>query len=220
MAQGTWASYTAAVELSLRPEEAVAPLPALPLLAGRLRWILAAATVLFVAPVASVLLAQGAPRPTAAEPAAITQIAGQARNILSPTSYAVTMPLQEAKVTPPPTPAPVIAAAPAAGAASSPYGGSFWQPVAEPPVGTIKQIIWADAQRYNVSYSWLLSVAECESGLDPTSVNRSSGATGLFQFMPATFYGHGGTDIWNPTQQANIAAKMFSMGESSEWVCT
>jgi soluble lytic murein transglycosylase-like protein len=86
-------------------------------------------------------------------------------------------------------------------------------------VGTIKQIIWAAGHKYNVSYSWLLSVAECESGLDPTAVNRSSGASGLFQFMPATFYGHGGTDIWNPTQQADIAAKMFSIGESSEWVC-
>jgi soluble lytic murein transglycosylase-like protein len=221
MAQDTWASYTAAVELRLRPEEAVAPLPALPLLASRLRWLLAAAVVLFVAPVASVLSAQGAPRPTAADPAAISQIAGQARNILSPTSYAVTMPLQEARVTPPPTPVPVVAAGPAASlsVASSPYGSSFWQPVAEPPVGTIKQIIWAAGQKYNVSYSWLLSVAECESGLDPTAVNRSSGASGLFQFMPATFYGHGGTDIWNPTQQADIAAKMFSIGESSEWVC-
>jgi hypothetical protein len=37
--------------------------------------------------------------------------------------------------------------------------------------------------------------------------------------MPATFHAHGGTDIWDPVQQADIAAKMFSIGESGEWVC-
>ncbi len=210
MAQGTWVSYTARVELSLRPEASAQP-ASLPLLASRLRWILAAFVVLLVAPILSVVATQSTQGPTPAAPAAISLLAGQARNILSPTSYEVTMPLQEAQVTPPPTPVPA--------AASSPYGSSFWKPVAEPPVGTIKQIIWAAGQKYNVSYTWLLSVAQCESGLNPTDVNRSSGASGLFQFMPATFYGHGGTDIWDPTQQANIAAKMFSIGESSEWVC-
>jgi len=214
MAQGTWVSYTARVELSLRPEASVRP-NSLPLLASRLRWILAASVVLLAAPILSVIGTQSTQGPTPAAPAAISLIAGQARNILSPTSYEVTMPLQEAPVTPPPTPVPAAAAA----VAKSPYGSAFWQPVVEPPVGTIKQIIWAAGQKYNVSYTWLLSVAQCESGLDPTAVNRSSGASGLFQFMPATFYGHGGTDIWDPTQQANIAAKMFSIGESSEWVC-
>ncbi len=213
MAQGTWVSYTARVELSLRPEASARP-TSLPLVASRLRWLMAAVAVLVVAPVLSVAATQGTAAPASAAPAAISRIAFQARAILSPTSYEVTMPLQEAKVTPPPPPPPAVSAN-----ASLPYGSSFWQPVAEPPIGTIKQIIWAAGQRYNVSYTWLLSVAECESGLDPTDVNRSSGASGLFQFMPATFYGHGGTDIWNPTQQADIAAKMFSIGESSEWVC-
>jgi soluble lytic murein transglycosylase-like protein len=96
---------------------------------------------------------------------------------------------------------------------------TFAPQVSEPAQGTVKQIIFTAAQTYKISYTWLLGVAECESGLDPTSVNRSSGASGLFQFMPATFYGHGGTDIWDPTQQANIAAQMFSIGESGEWVC-
>ncbi len=212
MAQGTWASYTARVELRLGPKVS-AQRRSLPLLASRLHWIVAAGVVLASVPLLGVLTMSGARGPVAKAPAAIGQIASQASNILSPTSYEITMPLQVAQVTPPPPP---LTAAPAAGPA---YGNSFWQPVAEPPVGTIKQIIWAAAQKYNVSYSWLISVAECESGLDPVDVNRSSGASGLFQFMPATFYGHGGTDIWNPTQQANIAAKMFSIGESGEWVC-
>jgi len=91
--------------------------------------------------------------------------------------------------------------------------------VSVPSVAAIEQIILLASERYGVPYGRLLSVAECESSLNPLAVNRSSGASGLFQFMPATFYGHGGTDLWSPTQQANIAAKMFSIGESSEWVC-
>ncbi|MGH7697612.1 MAG: transglycosylase SLT domain-containing protein, partial [Candidatus Dormibacteria bacterium] len=170
--------------------------------------ILAAAVLMVTAPLISAWTMEGVTGPASPTPKAIASLAAQARSVLSVSNYEVTLPLQEAKVLPPPPPAPVL-----------PYGSAFWQPIAEPPVGTIMQIIWSAAQQYNVSYTWLLGVARCESGLNPTDVNRSSGATGLFQFMPATFYGHGGTDIWNPVQQSEIAAKMFSMGESGEWTC-
>jgi hypothetical protein len=44
---------------------------------------------------------------------------------------------------------------------------------------------------------------------------------GLFQFSPSTFRAHGGTDIWDPTQQAQIAASTFASGESGGWpVCS
>jgi soluble lytic murein transglycosylase-like protein len=182
-----------------------------PLLASRLRWILAAAAVLVTAPVVGAISDVGAHGPASSAPATISQIAAQARNILSTTNYEVTMPLKEVKVVPPPPPAPPVPKVAA--------GATFAPQVSEPAQGTIIQIIFTAAQAHNISYSWLLGVAQCESGLDPTAVNRSSGASGLFQFMPATFYGHGGTDIWDPTQQANIAAQMFSVGESDEWVC-
>ena len=185
----------------------------MPLLASRLRWILAAVAVLVTAPVVGAISDAGAHGPASTAPATISQIAAQARNILSATNYEVTMPLQEVKVVPPPPPAPPPAVPKVAA------GVTFAPQVSEPAQGTVKQIIFTAAQTYKISYTWLLGVAECESGLDPTSVNRSSGASGLFQFMPATFYGHGGTDIWDPTQQANIAAQMFSIGESGEWVC-
>lgn len=211
MAQITWPSYTPRVALTLR-QETDAPARRIPLLPSRLRWIVAASAVLLSAPVVGALTTAGAAPPPSTAPAAIARVAAQAQSILSLSNYQVTLPLQEAQVLPPP---PVVAAAPYA----VPYGAAFWQPVPEPPVGTIMQIIWSAAQQYNVSYSWLLGVAQCESGLNPTAVNRYSGASGLFQFMPGTFYGHGGTDIWDPVQQANIAAKMFSIGESGEWVC-
>ena len=212
MAQLTWPSHTPSVVLTLRHETA-APVRRTPLLASRLRWITAATVLLLSAPVVGALATGGASGPPSTAPAAIAQVASQARSILSVTDYQVTLPLQEAQVVPPPP----AAAAAAAGGLS--FGSAFWQAVPEPPVGTITQIVWAAAQQYNVSYSWLLGVAQCESGLNPTAVNKYSGASGLFQFMPATFHGHGGTDIWDPVQQADIAAKMFSIGESGEWTC-
>jgi hypothetical protein len=37
--------------------------------------------------------------------------------------------------------------------------------------------------------------------------------------MPGTFYGNGGKDIWDPVDQSNIAAKMFSQGKANAWSC-
>ncbi len=211
MAQITWVPYTTLVDLGARA--AKAPQRALPFLAQRLRWVVAAGVVLLAAPGITVLSVGGVGALNAGNPAAIAQLADQARNILSTTNYQVTLPLSEATVTPPPPPpTPVPTTVNRATGAAPP-------PAAVYPAGSIQQIIAAAAAQYGVSYSWLLSTAECESGLNPYAVNRSSGATGLFQFMPATFYGHGGTDIWSPVQQSDIAAKMFSIGESSEWTC-
>ena len=87
--------------------------------------------------------------------------------------------------------------------------------------GDIESIITAAAQAAGVAPSWLISTAECESGLNPNAYNGSGPYEGLFQFLPSTFSGHEGTDIWDPTQQAQIAATMFASGESGEWpVCS
>lgn len=83
----------------------------------------------------------------------------------------------------------------------------------------IAAIIRAAAARYGADPNQLLRVAMCESGLNPNSYNARSGASGLFQFKPATFYGHGGHNLWDPVDQANIAAKMFSQGLYYEWAC-
>lgn len=92
--------------------------------------------------------------------------------------------------------------------------------VAPAPVssGSIQDIIIAAAGRWGVSPGQLLRVAACESGFNLYAHNPS-GATGLFQFMPSTFYGYGGTDLYSAYDQANIAAKMFSQNQSNQWVC-
>lgn len=83
-------------------------------------------------------------------------------------------------------------------------------------------IAWA-ANRWGVSYSWLLGVAECESGLNPSAYNPS-GASGLFQFMPGTYWTYAARigetrSYWDAWGAANVAAYMFSIGQSYQWTC-
>jgi hypothetical protein len=121
---------------------------------------------------------------------------------------------------PPPPPAPAPAPAPIAKPVVAPL------PPSPPPrprtvyaTGPVADVIRAAAARYGTDPNTLLRVAMCESGLNPNSYNSRSGATGLFQFKPGTFYGHGGHNIWDPADQADIAAKMFSQGLAYEWSC-
>jgi hypothetical protein len=83
----------------------------------------------------------------------------------------------------------------------------------------VANLIRAAAARYGANAEQLLRVAMCESHLNWNSYNASSGATGLFQFKPATFRAHGGHNIWDAAEQADIAAKMFSQGLAYEWAC-
>jgi hypothetical protein len=81
--------------------------------------------------------------------------------------------------------------------------------------------ITASATKWGVSVTWMLKTANCESHFHWNSVNPGGPYIGVFQFLMSTFIANGGTaaTIWNPAVQANIAAKMFSEGRSSEWSC-
>jgi hypothetical protein len=84
--------------------------------------------------------------------------------------------------------------------------------------------IWLAAQHWSVNYWWLRRVAVCESGLNPMAYNRSSGASGLFQFLPPTFWSHAGQigerrTYWDPYAAANVAAYMFRIGQAHQWSC-
>lgn len=85
--------------------------------------------------------------------------------------------------------------------------------------GSIVAIIEAAAARWGVSGTWMVSIARCESGLNPRAVNPSGPYDGLFQFLPSTFYANGGTNIWDPTDQSNITAKMLAHGQAHQWSC-
>ena len=85
----------------------------------------------------------------------------------------------------------------------------------------VEAIITQAADADGVDPAWMISTAECESRLHTNSYNPSGPYYGLFQFLMSTFEAHGGTSIWDPVQQADIAASMFAAGDSSAWpVCS
>ncbi len=72
-----------------------------------------------------------------------------------------------------------------------------------------------------------LSVIDCESNGDPNAVNPSSGASGLFQFLPSTWAsaapqaGWAGADVFDPG--ANVATAYWLYSQFTEpwqqWSC-
>jgi len=123
-----------------------------------------------------------------------------------------------------------------AAAASTPYG-YYYPPRRPAPVyrpapiyrsapvygGGATDAIAQAANRWGVSYGWLLRVATCESGLNPSAQNPS-GASGLFQFMPGTYFLYASQigetrSYWDAYASANVAAYMFSRGLSYQWSC-
>jgi hypothetical protein len=75
------------------------------------------------------------------------------------------------------------------------------------------------AGQYGLGTWGLFGTAACESSFHIYAVNSTSGVSGLFQFEPDTFYSWGGSDLWDPWNQAHIAAKMFAAGEARQFYC-
>ncbi len=77
------------------------------------------------------------------------------------------------------------------------------------------------ANAYRVDYGHLYRTASCESGFSATAKNRSSSASGVFQFLDSTWastpYAH--ESVWSPYANALAAAWMQSVGRGGEWVC-
>ena len=63
--------------------------------------------------------------------------------------------------------------------------------------------------------------ARCESNLHRYSVNTSSGASGLFQFLPSTWAStpFGRYSVFDPYANALAAGWMHARGRGGEWVC-
>jgi hypothetical protein len=90
-------------------------------------------------------------------------------------------------------------------------------PVAPP--GSVEAIIRAAAARHGVSPDWMVKISRCESGLRVHAFNPVGPYYGIFQFLMSTFRAHGGTNIWDPYQQAEITATMLSHGGARAWGC-
>ena len=64
-----------------------------------------------------------------------------------------------------------------------------------------------------------VTVSSCESSLNPHAYNSSSGAAGLFQFLPSTWAEFGSGSVYNPTDNANAARKLYNARGWEPWTC-
>ncbi len=73
--------------------------------------------------------------------------------------------------------------------------------------------------------NWAMQIMACESGGNPNATNRSSGAAGLFQFLPrywagrAANAGFAGTSPYDPTANVATAAWLLKTGGEAHWEC-
>jgi soluble lytic murein transglycosylase-like protein len=81
---------------------------------------------------------------------------------------------------------------------------------------SITEIIYAAAAEHGLDGGYLLSVADCESSLNPYAVN-AAGYYGLFQFDEQTWGAYGYGSIYDPVAQAQTAAELIAAGQSSRW---
>lgn len=94
-----------------------------------------------------------------------------------------------------------------------------------PAPADIERVIRAAAGTWGADPSQLLRVAWCESRYNPLAYNARSGASGLFQFIPTTWAansvraGFGGSSVFDPVANANVAAYMFRNGQAWQWAC-
>jgi soluble lytic murein transglycosylase-like protein len=90
-------------------------------------------------------------------------------------------------------------------------------------VGAIQAIILdAFAPLGTAAQSWALRVAKCESNYNPYAVNRSSGAAGLFQFLPSTWAAspYHAQSVFDPVANAHAAAWLYQRSGPGQWVCS
>lgn len=71
-----------------------------------------------------------------------------------------------------------------------------------------QSLISTNESKYGLPSGLLASVANAESSFNPNAKNKS-GASGMFQFMPATAKGYG-IDPYDVTEAADAAAKMLN----------
>lgn len=81
---------------------------------------------------------------------------------------------------------------------------------------TTNLVIFEAAGEFGLDPDYLLSVAICESGLNPTAYNPA-GYHGLFQFDQTTWAAYGYGSIYDPAAQARTAARLIAAGQSSRW---
>ncbi len=90
-----------------------------------------------------------------------------------------------------------------------------------PPADIAKDITDAFSPLGPGALQWAMNVAWCESRYHPNSVNSSSGASGLFQFLPSTwaFTPYAGYSPFDPKYNSLAAAWLYHRDGPSQWQC-
>ncbi len=90
-----------------------------------------------------------------------------------------------------------------------------------PPTSITQDIIDAFTPLGPAAVQWALNVAWCESRYHPNSVNSSSGAEGLFQFLPSTwaFTPYASYSPFDPKYNSLAAAWLYNRDGPSQWQC-
>ena len=78
------------------------------------------------------------------------------------------------------------------------------------------ELITAAALEFGLDPDYLVSVAQCESNLNPYAYSPA-GYHGLFQFDQTTWADYGYGDIYDPAAQARTAARLIAAGQTSRW---
>ena len=112
----------------------------------------------------------------------------------------------------------VAAAAAAEAAVVSPPAAPVAPLAAGGSIPDIIRAAWAPTGRSD----WAVRLAFCESTLNPNAVNRSSGAAGLFQFMPRTWAGTPwrNQSPFDPMANSQAAAWLWLKYGSGQWDCS
>jgi hypothetical protein len=90
-----------------------------------------------------------------------------------------------------------------------------------PPADIAKAISNAFSPLGDRAVQWAYNVAWCESRYHPTSVNSSSGASGLFQFLPSTwaFTPYHASSPFDPVANSLAAAWLYKRDGPNQWEC-
>ena len=90
-----------------------------------------------------------------------------------------------------------------------------------PPAYIGKLIIDAFSPLGAAAVQWAINVAYCESRYHPNSVNTSSGASGLFQFLPSTwaFTPEHALSPFDAAANTQAAAWLYARDGPSQWEC-
>jgi hypothetical protein len=87
---------------------------------------------------------------------------------------------------------------------------------ADTGTGSVTELIYAAGVEFGVDGDYLLSIAGCESDLDPYARNPA-GYYGLFQFDEGTWAAYGYGSIFDPKAQARTAARLLAAGQAARW---